>query len=244
MKKRMALTSFLIVLSVLGLFACSSTTANVPKAVDAGVKPPPTTIAAEYRIQPEDQLDIKFFYNPELNENVTVRPDGKISLQLLDEVTAAGMTPRELTAMLTQSYAKELRKPQITVIVRSFSGQRVYVGGEVTQQGLQTLASGMTVMQAVIQAGGFKDTAMPSETIVIRKQADNQPVPFKVNLASVISGGGPDAAIVLEPADIVYVPMSPIAEANKFVNQYIERLLLFRGVSMGFSVNKEINNSN
>jgi protein involved in polysaccharide export with SLBB domain len=234
----------LIVLCASVLTACGTSTANIPKAADipAAMSAPPTAVASEYRIQPGDQLDIKFFYNPELNENITVRPDGKISLQLLDEVAAAGLTPKQLTTVLTQSYAKELRKPLVTVIMRSFSGQRVYVGGEVTQQGLQTLAPGMTVMQAVIQAGGFRETAMPSETIVIRKQSDNQPVPFKVNLASAMGGGGPDAAIVLEPSDVVFVPMSPIAEANKFVNQYIERLLLFRGVSMGFSVNKNIGN--
>jgi protein involved in polysaccharide export with SLBB domain len=90
---------------------------------------------ALYIIQPGDQLDIKFFYNPELNENVTVRPDGLISLQLVDEVHASGLTPAQLDDLLTQKYSRELKKPMVTVIMRSFTMQRVYVGGEVNRQG-------------------------------------------------------------------------------------------------------------
>jgi len=72
--------------------------------------------AKEYRIQPGDQLDIKLFYNPELNEQLTVRPDGRITLQLVNDVLAAGLTPAELTAVLTKAYATELRNPKVAVI--------------------------------------------------------------------------------------------------------------------------------
>jgi protein involved in polysaccharide export with SLBB domain len=74
----------------------------------------------EYRIQIGDQLDIKFFYNPTLNEQVTVRPDGRFSLQLIQEVVAAGLTPAALTRELTDRYALNLKQPEVTVIVRSF----------------------------------------------------------------------------------------------------------------------------
>ena len=77
--------------------------------------PPQPQPLAQYIIQPGDQLDIKFFYNPELNESVTVRPDGKISLQLVDEVQAAGLEPAELDAKLTEAYSQELKKPMVTV---------------------------------------------------------------------------------------------------------------------------------
>ena len=88
--------------------------------------PPPSPLemvqpTAAYIIQPGDQLDIKFFYNPELNESVTVRPDGKISLQLVDEVQTAGLQPAELDEMLTRRYSQELKKPEVTVIVKSFT---------------------------------------------------------------------------------------------------------------------------
>jgi hypothetical protein len=73
-----------------------------------------------YRIQPGDSLDIKFFYNPELNELLVVRPDGYISLQLVNEVMVAGLEPKEVNEMLTEKYSQELRKPVVTVIVKSF----------------------------------------------------------------------------------------------------------------------------
>ena len=188
-----------------------------------------------YFIQPGDQLDIKFFYNPELNESVSVRPDGKITLQLVDDVQAASLTPSQLDEFLTHMYAKELRKPVVTVIVTSFKGQVVYVGGEVNTPGLIDLSAGMSPLQAVINAGGFKETAMPEGAIVIRKDKDNRPIPVRVNLKDALYGNSSRPDIQLQSYDVVYVPMSAIAEANKFVKQYIQDLLLFRGVSLGFS---------
>lgn len=195
---------------------------------------------SEYRIQRGDQLDVKFFFNPELNESALVRPDGKISLQLIDDVQAAGLTPAQLDSELTRLYAQELRKPSVTVIVRSFAG-RVYVGGEVGTPGLFTVVPGMTVLQAVIYAGGFKETAKPGAVIVIRKGPDNRPIPIRVDLDPSLDGESADGDIRLEPADIVYVPKTWIATANKFVNEYIERLLLYHGASLGFGLTYEIN---
>lgn len=189
----------------------------------------------EYIIQPGDELDIKFFYNPELNESVTVRPDGKISLQLVDETHAAGKTPAELDKVLTEEYGKELKKPSITVIVQSFAGQKVYVGGEVNKPGEMDLTSRMSALQAVINAGGFRETAKPEAAIVIRKGSDNRPIPMQVDLKKVFTGGDARADFQLKPFDIVYIPKSTIAKANKWVNQYIEQLLLYRGMSLGFS---------
>lgn len=199
----------------------------------------------EYRIYPGDQLDIKFFYNPELNESVVVRPDGKISLQLIDDIQAAGLTPAQLDSELTRLYAQELRKPLVTVIVRSFTGQRVYVGGEVGTPGLTLgvvpLVPGMTALQAVINAGGFRDTARPGAVILIRKGPDNRPVPIRVDLDPSIDGDSAEGDIRLEPSDIVYVPKTWIAKADQFVNQYVERLLLYRGTTFGVGLSYEIN---
>lgn len=215
---------------LLALCACSTqrpaTMVRLP-AVAAATQQP-----REYLIQPGDQLDIKLFYNPELNESVTVRPDGKISLQLINEVQTAGLTPAQLDQYLTKEYALELKKPEVTVIVKSFTSQRVYVGGEVNRQGLVDLTAGMTPLQAVLNAGGFKETADPEAAIIIRKGPENKPVPIPVDLKEALYGG---QVAQLQPYDVVYVPKTFIAEANKFVNQYIENLFLFRGVSLGFS---------
>jgi protein involved in polysaccharide export with SLBB domain len=202
------------------------------------------SLVPPYLIQPGDLLDIKFFYNPELNETVTVRPDGYISLQLVNEVKASGLQPSQLNEALAHRYAGELKKPVITVIVKDFAGQRVYVGGEVGQQGLLTMPAGLTALQAVMQSGGFKNTAQPSETLVIRKGPDSRPVPVRVDLDSMLSGSTAGRDFRLQPDDIVYVPKSAIAKANQFVNQYVEQLFLFRGVSLGFSYDLRDNQYN
>jgi polysaccharide export outer membrane protein len=228
-------TPFLWILVLALLFTGCATqqpaTVSQMPAMVAAAPPGPSS----YVIQPGDQLDIKFFYNPELNESVTVRPDGKISLQLIDEVKAAGRTPAELDETLTKDYSTELRKPVVTVIVKSFMSQRIYVGGEVNRQGLIDLTAGMTPLQAVLNAGGFKESANPEAAIVIRKGPDNKPVPIRIDLKKALYGEGAGDVAQLQPYDVVYVPKSWIAEANKFVNQYIENLLMFRGVSFGFS---------
>lgn len=218
------------------LIGCGSTP-DIPKANELTAAPEPK-IPREYLIQPSDQLDIKFFYSPELNETVTVRPDGKISLQLIDDVQAAGRSPSQLDKNLTQAYAKVLKEPKITVIVRSFTGRQVFVGGEVNTQGLVELTTGMTPLQAVINAGGLKETAKPEETIVIRKGEDNRPIPIRVDLENAFYGKSGEASFQLQSFDIVYVPKSFIAKANKFVEQYIQKLLLFRGwdVTIGYDM--------
>lgn len=223
------------------LWGCASPRAALDSETPAGAGLADIQGPAEYRILPGDQLDIKLFFNPELNETVLVRPDGKISLQLIDEVQAAGLTAAQLDAELTRLYAQELRRPSVTVILRSFTGQRVYVGGEVTTPGLITLAAGMTPLQAVINAGGFKETAKPAGVIVIRKGPDNGPVPLRVDLQRIIKGETPTEDLQLQPYDIVYVPKTWIAEANKFVNEYIEKLFLYRGTTLGLGFTYDLN---
>jgi protein involved in polysaccharide export with SLBB domain len=224
---------FFISLFFLLLPACTTQRSAIKdnsRSIQAAPKSPP-----EYLIQINDKLDIKFFYNPELNESVTVRPDGKISLQLVDDVQAGGLTPSQLDKALTDQYSRELKMPVISVIVQSFAGHSVYIGGEVNRPGLIELTPGMTPLQAVIQAGGLKETAMPGGVIIVRKGPDNRPIPMRLDLQSSFYGNHSAASLQLQSSDIVYVPKTFIAKANKFVKQYIEDLLLFRGVSLGFS---------
>ncbi|MGD8847343.1 MAG: polysaccharide biosynthesis/export family protein [Desulfobacteraceae bacterium] len=232
-------TGLLAILSICALFAaCSSQNSRKTPAPSSDEKPRPT---APYVIRPGDQLDIKFYYNTELNESVDVRPDGKITLQLVDDIQAAGFEPAELDELLTLKYSQELKDPEIAVIVKKFSGQRIYVGGEVNQQREMELPTGMTVLQAVFQAGGFKETASPQNTILIRQGKSNEPVPIRINLKKAMYGKGKGANLALRPNDILYIPKSGIAKVNKFVNQYIEKLILFRGFSAGVSyqINKD-----
>jgi len=228
-----ALRPLLLGLGVIYLGFLSGCGSGDPRISQSTASPEPSESSA-YLIRPGDELDIKFFYSPELNETVLVRPDGKISLQLLDDVQAAGLTPAQLDQIITEHYAKELRDPSVTVIVRSFSGQQVFVGGEVGTPGMVNLVPGMTPLQAVINAGGFKETAKLEAALVIRKGEDEAPHPIRVDLKQALYGRGPAAGFTLKPYDIVYVPKTFIAKANQFVRQYIEELLLFRGVTFSF----------
>jgi protein involved in polysaccharide export with SLBB domain len=121
----------------------------------------------------------------------------------------------------------------VTVIVKTFTSQRVYVGGEVGRPGIVELTAGMTALQAVIAVEGFKDTAKPEAVIVIRNGATDAPIPIRVDLEQSIDGETTTGDIQLQAFDVVYVPKSAIANANLFVKQYIRDLILFRGWGIG-----------
>ncbi len=214
---------------------CGCATRQAPTESMVAIQPEQTQKAQNYLIQSGDQLEIKFYYNPVLNESVVVRPDGKISLQLIDDIQAEGLEPSKLDDVLTQRYGRELKNPEITVIVKSFEGARVYVGGEVNKEGVIHLVNRMTPLQAVIDAGGFMETADMKKAIVIKKGPGNRPVPVIVNLRDALHGKKGTADYLLQHNDIVFIPKTAIAKVNKFVNQYIENLFLYRGVSLGFT---------
>jgi protein involved in polysaccharide export with SLBB domain len=206
--------------------ACGSTVKNIPPANPASPRLYSAAVPdEEYRIQPGDLLDIKFFYSPELNEQIPVRPDGRISLQLAQEVQAGGRTPAELTAILKETYSRELKKPDVTVILRSFGSQRVYVDGEVAKPGLIPLTGPTTVLQAISQAGGFLYTGNVTDVMVIRRGPENQPLATMVDMKRVRNGTDLAQDIYLKPFDIVYVPKTAIADVNLWIEQYLNRMV-------------------
>jgi protein involved in polysaccharide export with SLBB domain len=182
--------------------------------------------AQPYVIQPGDDIEVKFQLTPELNERQIVRPDGKISLQLVDsEITAAGLTVDQLRGTLRTAYVGQLRDPQIAVLIREFSENRIFVGGEVGLTGAQPLTHPTTVRQAILQAQGFKDSAYPSQVILYRR-APGHPAGWQIlDLSEYPGATGGDQDVLLAPLDIVYVPRSPIADVGRFVDLYIRRLL-------------------
>jgi protein involved in polysaccharide export with SLBB domain len=178
-----------------------------------------------YRIKAGDDLEIRFFYNPELNDKVIVRPDGFISLQLIGELAILDMTPGELTSTLQQRYEPMIQRPSITVTVRGFAAERVYVDGEVNKPGLIALTGKVTVMQAIAMAGGYKDSARLHEIILIRRGPSNEPLAIPIDLAEIINGKNMGQDILLLPYDIVFLPKSPIANVNMWVTLYIKNNL-------------------
>ena len=221
---------FVVIMFVLSLAECAAARQSAPPSGSQGGQSGGAASRVpgpEYRIQVGDRLEIKFFYIPELNEQVIVRPDGRISLQLIPEIVAANLTLATLAKQLTERYAADLNQPQVAVIVREFGMQRVFVDGEVGSPGMVPILGPMTALQAISQAGGMKDTARSTEVIVIRRGTGDAPVALRVDLKKARDGRNLAQDITLAPLDIIYVPRSRIADVNLFVDQYIRKVLPF-----------------
>jgi polysaccharide export outer membrane protein len=177
-----------------------------------------------YRIRVGDELDVRFYKTPELNvEKVPVRSDGKISLDLIGDVQAAGLEPDQLSEHLRHDYGKELEDPRIAVIVRDFGGQ-VFVGGEVGKPAAVKYAEGMTALQAINAAGGFNDKSSFDNVILMRRTSDNYEG-YRLYLKQALSGDDYTQDVALQPNDVVFVPKSRIANVNLAVEQYISKNL-------------------
>jgi protein involved in polysaccharide export with SLBB domain len=201
-----------------GMAAAQTDSATAQDAIDEDRSP-----SADYVLEIGDQIAIRVFNHPELEDTVPIRPDGKISLVLVDEIVAAGLTTRELDERLSESYSRFYRDVQLTVILRQFANQRVFVGGEVGQPGFVPLAGRLTALTAVLHSGGFRGTARTDSVILLRDGGQGQPQVVRLNLEDVLEGEKPD--FDLAPFDVLYVPMSRIAKVDKFVDQYIRQLI-------------------
>ena len=217
-------------LLVIVLSACSTTPSFGPQAMQGAMAGEPL---ADYRLRPGDEIEIKFFYHPDLNERLLIGPGGKISLQLIDEILVAGLTTSQLDELLTKEYGKYLENFSINVMVREYSGLKVYVGGEVVRPGYVSLKGNMSLLQSIFVAQGFKETAKPENVILIRKGPESRPIAMTVDLGSVMSGEQIENDIYLIPSDIVYVPKTWVAKAGKFVDQYLRRVLMIDPVITG-----------
>ena len=213
----------------LSLCGCAARTPiEAPTVSDS---PLPPVEWRPYRIQIDDQLDIKFWGNAELDQQVTVRPDGMISMPYVDDVRAAGLTPSELDAELTRRYSEELTLPELTVIVTQAGGLRVYLGGEISNSGSLRLVESMTLLQAIQEAGGFLTTSRRQQVLLIRTLPDGQRLARSVDLRPVLSGRDPSADVALRPDDIIFVPRTRIANVNLFVNQYLSSVFPFQALT-------------
>jgi polysaccharide export outer membrane protein len=186
------------------------------------------TLHAPFVVRTDDVVKLKFLYHPELNETQTVRPDGKISPQLLNDIEVAGLTPEKIKQELLALYADILKDPKITVIVET-ERRYVLVGGEVDIPPGQfpimvPYVEGLTPMEAILQAGGFrKASANLSNVLIVRRIEDKQYL-RTVDLRAAMRNAE-SSAFHLEPNDIVFVPRTKIDRANQWVDQYMNKLV-------------------
>jgi polysaccharide biosynthesis/export protein len=176
----------------------------VPAMPDETVKKS-ATVDPNYVIGAQDVLDINVWKEPDVSRTVPVRPDGKISLPLLNDVQAAGLTPAQLAAQVTDSLKKYVTNPQVTVIVTVINSQRVYILGEVTRPGAFPLIPGMSVLQALSSAGGFTQFAKV-KSIFVRRFENGKEEKFPFNYREVIGGKKPEQDILLKAGDTIVVP--------------------------------------
>jgi protein involved in polysaccharide export with SLBB domain len=188
------------------------------------VQPPSSALVKDgyYVLQIGDEVAIRVFPHEQLSEVVRVRPDGRISAVMLDDFEAAGLTTQELDERLTTHYAKFFKEPHVSVIVRQFANVKVYIGGEVGQPGTIPLLGDLTIVGALFQAGGFKSTAKTDSVMLLRNER-GAPVARRLNVKQILAKGAGD--VKLQPFDVVYVPLSRIAAADRFVDQYMRQLI-------------------
>jgi polysaccharide export outer membrane protein len=159
----------------------------------------------EYRIGPEDVLKIEVFKEADFSASALVRTDGKISLPLLNDVQAAGLTPMELAATLQQQLSEFVKEPKVTVVVAEMNSRKAYVMGMVNRQGAVRLLANFTVLQAISAAGGLAPFAKSKQIYVLRTEGQEQRrLPF--NYDAVIKSKHREQNIVLQPGDTVVVP--------------------------------------
>ena len=190
---------------------------------------------APYRVQVGDVLGIRLYMAPELNEDVTVRPDGRITTTLAQSTAAAGRMPDEIATELQKTYATELKDPRLTLEVKSASPPRIFVSGEVVSPGeFSSDSPAPTLLQAVAKAGGLRTTGDENHVFILRRGLGDAPVVLAADYRGAMSGAHPAADVRLAPFDVVYVPRSGISQLYVWFNQHVQQ---FVPVSWGFSYN-------
>ena len=176
--------------------------ANSQTTAQSGNQP---AAEADYTIGVDDVLDVSVWKEPDVSRVVPVRPDGKISLPLISDVPAAGLTPTDLAAEIAGRLKKFLNDPQVTVIVTQINSRRIYVVGGVARAGAYPLLPGMTVLQAISSAGGFTVYADTKAIRIVRTVGGKQTeLPFDYH--AVLKGTKSSENILLEPGDTIIVP--------------------------------------
>jgi len=188
--------------------AAQSKESNSNQKPEAETKPPAAAAAQavtdqEYRIGPQDVLQIDVWKEPEITRTIPVRPDGKISLPLLHDVQAAGLTAMQLAVNIRDGLTKYLNSPQVTVTVTQINSRRVFVTGEVNKSGALPLLPGMTVLQALASSGGFTQFAKEKGIYILRTENGKQ-VKLPYNYKDVLKGTKED--VPLQAGDVIVVP--------------------------------------
>jgi polysaccharide biosynthesis/export protein len=187
-----------------GTQQATATKSDAPNSGKSGDEVEASKVAPDYVIGADDTLHISVWKEPDLTETLPVRPDGKISMPLLNDITAAGLTPLQLRDEITERLKKYIADPRVTVVVTGMNSRRVFATGEVLHTGPMTLLPHMTVLQALAQAGFSQFANLKAIYLLRIENGKQQKIPF--NYKEVVKGNHPEQNIELKPGDTIVVP--------------------------------------
>ena len=173
----------------------------------------------EYLLGFGDVIEVKFFANSEYNEIVAVRPDGKITLQRIGDLNIVGMPVSDLDKIITDAYSEILVNPDVTVFVREFGGQQVYVMGEVNNPGAYNISKGMSLLRAITTAGGPLSSAKMNSVILVRADQNSNLYAERIDLSPTKLKSLLEQDRPIQPYDFIYVPKTAISDLEAFVSQ-------------------------
>jgi len=213
------MTALISALLLLALGGCTNVP-DLPAGQDAPVVP------QAYLIQPGDQLDVKFVKNPELNEQPTVQPDGRISMMFAPSLEVAGHSTDEARQALAAAYAKELKDPALSVGIKGAVTWHVYIAGEVKTPGeFDGTGPLPSLSQAIAHAGGVLDTGDATKVVLVRRENMTQKKAYLMNYDAAVRGVKPADDIELAAYDVLFVPKTGVADVYTAYNQYFKQFL-------------------
>ncbi|MGR7995869.1 MULTISPECIES: polysaccharide biosynthesis/export family protein [unclassified Xanthobacter] len=236
-------TALLLGVSVMGLAACTTTgtsqDTNTPALstgqeyrfteVNADRFRPWSNAPALYRVGPGDKLKVKYFITRDMDEDLTVSPDGTIAPRAIGQIRVEGSTLAGVEDYIRKASRKELVDQKVVVALESASAPKVYVGGMVQQPGVVKLDNvGTSVLQAIMIAGGFSENARTGQVALIRRGPHNEPMLRLIDVREIIETGATDLDVPLMTGDVIFVPRTNIAELNLWIDQFINRVVPFQ----------------
>lgn len=192
----------------------------LPLAVAAQVQTPPrlTTVSEErYRLQPGDVLEVQFRYSPEFNQTVTVQPDGYITLEIGGDLKVAGFTIEQTREAILRQARTRLQDPVATIVLKEFQRPYFVVAGEVATPGKIEMRERVTAIQAIMLAGGMKETAKSSQVVVFRKINSDTAEVKLLNLKDIKRTSDLENDLTLQAGDMVFVPRDKISKIERFM---------------------------
>jgi len=202
---------------ILPLFCFITATSLAVRAQD--LRPPRLTTVTEdrYRLQPGDVLEVQYRYSPEFNQTVTVQPDGYVTLEIGGDLKVAGFTIEETRQAILRQASKRLQDPVATIVLKEFQKPYFVVAGEVATPGKIEMRERVTAIQAIMLAGGMKETAKSSQVVVFRKINSDMAEVKLLNLKSVRRTSDLENDLTLQAGDMVFVPRDRISKIERFM---------------------------